>query len=137
MAVAFAVVVLLASHAASAADTRVSLTLDGRPISTRPAVALVRNGVLFVDAVDVTRVFDGLLVFERHGVRLGVRGHNLSFTIGKRIAQVDKSGVRLKGAPFEFDGDIFVPVEPIVNADPALHLTWVNRRHADLHVNAF
>ncbi len=128
---------LFASHAAGAADTRVSLTMDSRPISTRPSVALIRDGVLFVNAVDMTRVFDGLLVFERHGVRLGVRGHNLSFTIGKRIALVDKSAVRLRVAPFEFNADIYVPIEPIIKADPALRLTWVNRRHADLHVSAF
>lgn len=116
---------------------RVSLTLDGRPISSRPSVALVRSGVLFVDAIDITRVFDGLLVFERHGVRIGVRGHSESFTVGRRIAVVDKTNVRLRAAPFEYDGDIFVPIGPIVSADPALRLTWINRHHADLHVSAF
>jgi len=116
---------------------RVILTIDGRPLSTRPSQALIRNGVLFVDAVDVTRVFDGLLVFERRGVRIGVRGHTESFRLGSLIAVVDKTNVRLRAAPFEYDGDIFVPIGPIISADPALHLTWINRHHADLHVDAF
>jgi hypothetical protein len=132
-----AAIVVLAAQSVYAADTRVILTLDGRPISSRPSVAFVRAGVLFVDAVDMTRVFDGLLVFERNGVRIGVRGHNESFTIGRRIAVVDKTNVRLSAAPFEYGGDIFVPIGPIITADPALRLTWINRRHADLHVNAF
>jgi hypothetical protein len=128
---------LFASAAANAAETRVILTLDGRPISTRPSMALMRDGVLFVDAVDITRIFDGLLVFERNGVRLGLRGHNESFTIGRHVMLVDKTAVRLKAAPFEYNGDIFVPIDPIIGADPALRLTWINRHHADLHVNAF
>jgi len=85
----------------------------------------------------MTRVFDGLLVFERNGVRIGVRGHSESFTIGRRIAVVDKTDVRLRAAPFEHNGDIFVPIGPIITADPALRLTWINRHHADLHVSAF
>ncbi len=113
------------------------MTLDGRPISTRPSVALIRGGVLFVDAVDVTRVFDGLLVFERRGVRISVRGHTESFRLGNRIAVVDKTNVRMRASPFEYEGDIFVPIGPIITADPALHLTWINRHHADLHVDAF
>ena len=129
--------VLLAYAPAKAADTHVILTLDGRPISTRPSMALMRGGVLFVDAVDITRIFDGLLVFERNGVRLGLRGHNESFTIGRHVVLVDKTAVRLKAAPFEYNGDIFVPIDPIIGADPALRLTWVNQHHADLHVNAF
>jgi|GEM_PF-4706019 hypothetical protein len=128
---------LLGSHAAGAVDMRVALTLDGRPISTRASVAIVRDGVLFVNAVDITRVFDGLLVFETNGIRLGVRGYNISFTIGRHVALVDKTAVRLKVAPFEHDGDIFVPLGPIIGADPALRLTWVNPHHADLHVTAF
>ncbi len=121
---------------AAAVDQRVSLTLDGRPVSTR-SVALVRNGVLFVDCIDVTRVFDGLLVFERRGVRISVRGHTESFRLGSLIAVVDKTNVRLRVAPFEYEGDIFVPFDPIIKADPALHITWINRHHADLHVDAF
>jgi len=128
---------VLGGQSAGAADTRVTLTLDGRPISTRPSVALIRSGVLFVDAVDVTRVFDGLLVFERRGIRIGVRGHSESFTIGRPVAVIDKTNVRLKVAPFEYQGDIFVPIDSIINADPKLHITWINRRHADLHVDAF
>jgi hypothetical protein len=120
-----------------AADTRVILTLDGRPISARPSMAMMRNGVLFVNAVDVTRIFDGLLVFEKNGVRLGVRGHFESFTIGRRMVIVDKTKVPLKVAPFEYNGDIFVPISPIIGADPALRLTWVNQHHADLHVSTF
>jgi hypothetical protein len=92
---------------------------------------------LFVDAVDMTRVFDGLLVFERNGIRISLRGHSESFTIGRRIAVVDQTNVRLQAAPFEHNGDIFVPLAPIINADPALHVTWINPHHADLHVSAF
>lgn len=93
--------------------------------------------MLFVDCIDVTRVFDGLLVFERRGVRISVRGHTESFRLGNLIAVVDKSNVRLRVAPFEYDGDIFVPLDPIIKADPALRVTWINRHHADLHINAF
>ena len=132
-----AAIAVFAAAPVRASDTRVSLTLDGRPISSKPSVAFIRAGVLFVDAVDMTRVFDGLLVFERNGVRLGVRGHSESFTLGRRIAVVDKTNVRLSAAPFEYEGDIYVPIGPIIKADPALRLTWINRHHADLHVSAF
>jgi hypothetical protein len=137
LAVFIAAIAFVPSQAVRAADMRVTLTLDGRPISSRPATALMRGGVLFVDAVDMTRVFDGLLVFEKNGIRISVRGHSESFRIGQHVAVVDDTNVKLQAAPFEYNGDIFVPLSTIIGADPALRVTWVNQHHADLHINAF
>ena len=137
IAAVLAAIALFTGPAVRAADMRVTLTLYGRPISTRPATALMRGGVLFVDAVDMTRVFDGLLVFERNGIRISVRGHSESFRVGQHLAVVDQTNVKLQAAPFDYNGDIFVPLSTIIDADPALRLTWVNQHHADLHINAF
>ena len=123
--------------AAFARDSAVALTLDGRPISHKAQVALVHDGVLFVDAVDLTRVFDGLLIFEKAGARITVRGNTFAFHLGQRTAIVDHQSVRIAGAPFEYAGDVFVPMSAILSADKGLSLTWTGRNRADLHVTVF
>lgn len=114
-----------------------ALTLDGRPISRKPVIALLHDGVLFADAVDLTRVFDGLLAFEKDGMRTTIHGHVYAFHVGVRVAQVDRDHVRLPGAPFEYGGDMYVPLRTILKADGGLRLTWAAPRHADLHVIVF
>jgi len=97
----------------------------------------MHEGALFVDVVDLTRVFNGLLVFERGGVRITVHGHTASFFVGRRTAQIDKAQVHLPGAPFEYAGDVFIPMATVLAADKAISLAWLSPHHADLHLTVF
>ncbi|MGH7329607.1 MAG: stalk domain-containing protein [Polyangiaceae bacterium] len=114
-----------------------ALTLDGRPMSRRTDAAVLRNGRLFVDAVDWTRAFNGLLIFEKNAVRLTVRGHTSAYHVGSRTAFVDRQSWKLRAPPFERSGDIYIPIDTAIAIDGGLKLVWINRRHADLRVGVF
>ena len=120
------------------ADTPVNLTLDGRPISRKADVALERNGAMFVDAVDFTRVFNGLLVFGPEGaVKIIVRGHSSTFVPGNRVAHIDGKAVKLPEAPFVHNGDLYVPVSVILGSATGISLHRIDATHADLHLTVF
>ena len=106
-------------------------------MSRRADIAVVRRGRLFVDAVDWTRAFNGLLIFEKHAVRLTVRGHTVAYHVGSRTAYVDQQPRTIQSAPFERNGDIYIPIDTAIAVDGGLRLVWVNPRHADLHVGVF
>lgn len=121
-----------------AADTPVNLTLDGRPISRKPDVAVMRNGQLFVDVVDLTRVFDGFLVFEPgQTVKIAIRGHTGTFVAGKLAARVDGKPVTLPEAPFLRNGDLYIPIGVILGRRTGISLAKLGPRRADLRVAAF
>ena len=136
--VAIALAFAIAGTRALAADTRVNLTLDGRPISRKPDVALLRNGQMFVDAVDLTRVFSGFLVFEpEETVKIAVRGHTGTFHAGQRAARIDGKAVTLPEPAFLHNGDLYIPVSVILGPQTGISLVKLGPRRADLHVAAF
>ncbi|MBV8601539.1 MAG: hypothetical protein JO359_08255 [Candidatus Eremiobacteraeota bacterium] len=129
---------LTISPALAAADTPVHLTLDGRPISEKTDVAVLHDGELFIDAVDFTRVANGLLVFEGKGtVKLAVRGHAATFSAGTRTARIDGKSVTLAHAPFERHGDLYIPFAAILKQSPGTTLHVIDKTHADVHLAVF
>ena len=128
----------LAATLALAADTRVALTLDGRPISRKPDVALLRNGQMFVDVVDLTRVFSGFLIFEPgETVKIAIRGHTGTFRGGQRAARIDGKAVTLPEPAFLQNGDLYIPITVILGKSTGISLVKLGPRRADLHVTAF
>lgn len=124
--------------AGAAADVPVNLTLDGRPISNKPDVAVMHDGVMFVDAVDFTKVFNGLLVFSgKEGVKIAVRGHSATFHAGERHATIDGKTVQLQAAPFVRGGDIYIPIKTILAPRTAITMRETGPNEADLHLAVF
>ena len=124
--------------APAAADVPVVLTLDGRPVSKRPGMAVRHNGVLFVDVVDLTKVFDGLLVFDGpRTVKIALRGHTATFTVGSPAARIDGKKTKLPAAPLLRNGDIYIPMSVMVGPRTGIGLNVIDPTHADLHVAVF
>ena len=128
----------LGATRAAAADSVVHLTLDGRPISSKPDVALLHGGAVFVDAVDFTKVANGLLVFEgKETVKIVVRGHTATFRAGERSARLDGKTVQLAQAPFEHNGELYIPLAAVLKGSPGTTLHVIDKSHADLHLAVF
>ena len=115
---------------ASAADSVVILTLEGRPLDRHSGVAVLHHGVVFADAIDLTRSFDGLITLLRSGSATITIGPNTgTFTPGSARAMVNDLSVALPYAPFMRNGKLFVPLEAFssriagakVSSDPARH----------------
>lgn len=124
--------------ASASADVPVVLTMDGRPVSKRPGMAVRHNGVLFADVIDLTRVFDGLLVLDGpRTVKLAIRGHTATFTVGSKTARIDGKKVALQAAPLLRNGDIYVPISTFVGPKTGIGLKMIGPKHADLHVAVF
>jgi hypothetical protein len=110
---------------ASAATERVKLTVDGRPLSAKPDVALSRGGAVYANVVELTRAFGGFLTFQPHGVvKVTMRGTNFTFAPGK-------------GGAFEWSGDLYVPLSAITGAKTGITMQRLSAHRADLHVAVF
>jgi hypothetical protein len=111
-----AAVLSLTAHAA-AADSLVELTLEGRPVDRHSGVAILHHGVVFADAIDLTKCFDGLITLVRSGAATITIGPNTgTFTPGSSRATVNNTVVVLPAAPFRRNGDLFVPLEAFSRA---------------------
>ncbi|HEX3550883.1 MAG TPA: stalk domain-containing protein [Candidatus Elarobacter sp.] len=122
---------------ALAADRAVGLTLDGRPVDRAGGVAVLHNGVIYGDVVDLVKSFDGLLTFQGNAVAVTINGVNARFTTGSRTAMINDGAVTMEGQAFVRNGDIFVPLNTFVTRVAQAKLR-VNpaRTHADIFVNA-
>ncbi len=118
IALVFAVALTLAPPAARAAGYPYVVTIDGRamtPKASNSTGAMWSAGVIYIDAVVATKVFDGLLTQRNHGktMTLTIRRHDGTFTLGSLYALIDGKRLRLPGAPFRYEGDIFVPLSAL------------------------
>ena len=129
---------LVAPALPAAADEPVNLTVDGRPVSSKPDVAVMRNGVMYVDAVDFTKVFNGLLVTSAPGaIKIAVRGHTAAFHSGERSAVIDGKHVTLEGPAFTRNGDVYIPIKTILYPHTTITMRSTGKDAADLHVSVF
>jgi hypothetical protein len=133
--VAGLVAVVLALAPALAKDQLVKLTLDGRPVDRVGGIALLHDGLVYADSVDLVKTFDGLVVFAGTSERIEIRGHVGTFTAGMRGATVDQVRVLLPGAPFVRNGDLYVPLEFFITRIASAHVRFTPGR-ADIRVNA-
>ena len=84
------------------------VTVDQRPMTRSEAV--MRNGVTFVDIDDAVRAFDGVLTYNKRAATITIGYDAVKFTAGKERAKFDGRSVRLRGAPFRENGDLYVPI---------------------------
>jgi hypothetical protein len=106
----------LLSGVAHAADPSYSVVIDGRPLTSDPkdTGAYLHSGVVFVDAIKFTKAFTGLVSFTKTtGLRVSIAHHTADFLVGRPTAVVDRKTVKLAGAPFTSNGDIYVPITAI------------------------
>ncbi len=122
---------------ASAADRVVSLTLDGRPVDRAGGVALLHNGVVCADVVDLVKSFDGLLTFQGNAVVVTINGVTARFTAGSRTAMVNDGAITMETRAFMRNGDLFVPLNAFITrvAQAKVRINPA-RTHADIYVNA-
>lgn len=124
--------------AARAGDATVLLTLEGRPVDRHRGVAILHRGVVYADAIDLTKSFDGFITLRRDGSATITIGINTgTFVPGSRRAIVNAARVDLPVAPLVRGGDLFVPLDAFIAriAAASVH-TDVARRHADIRVAA-
>jgi hypothetical protein len=121
---------------APAADSIVDLTLEGRPVDRERGVAVMHDGFVFADAIDLTRCFDGFITLLRGGAATVTIGPNTgTFTPGSPRATINTASVALPGAPFKRNGELFVPLEIFISrvAGAQVRLSRVHRS-ADIRV---
>jgi hypothetical protein len=121
---------------ASAADSVVELTLDGRPVDRSGGIAILHHGLIFADAIDLTRCFDGFITLQRGGAATITIGPNTgTFVPGSPRATINALEVALPGAPFTRNGDLFVPLEAFIRGIAAADVRYNRERaHADIRV---
>jgi len=122
---------------ASAADRLVSLTLDGRPVDRAGGIAVLHDGVVCADVVDLVKSFDGLLTFQGKAVVVTINGVTARFTPGSRTATVNDGAITMDTQVFVRNGDIFVPLNAFVTRVAQAKVRFnPGRTHADIYVNA-
>lgn len=122
---------------AIAADRNVKLTLDGRPVDRQGGIALVRNGVVYADVVDLVKSFNGLLTFQGPATVVSIGSSTATFTMGSRTMKINQGAVTMRGPVFLHNGDPYVPLDTFITqvAGAKLRIS-PDRTKADIYVNA-
>ena len=122
---------------AFAADGVVHLTLDGRPVDKHGGIAVMHGGTVFVDAVDMTKTFNGLISMRTGGsATITIQGSTGAFVPGSTTTVVNGVKARIP-APFMRGGDLFIPLNFfITRLTRAKVRIDAARRRADILVNA-
>lgn len=118
------------------AEANVALTFDGRPLDRHVGASVVRGGVVYADVVDLTRALDGVLSYPtKTSVEILVNGNVGTFTVGSPTMALNRGRVKIEGAPFVHNRDIYVPVRAFAERI-AQHRVTMNATHtrADIHV---
>jgi hypothetical protein len=125
------------SAPAVAADHIVKLTLDGRPVDRSGGSAVLHNGIVYADAVDLVRSFDGVLTFQGKALVVTVNGVTATFTAGSRTARVANGSTVMPGPAFVRNGDLFVPLELFITrvANARVRIS-ADKTRANISVNA-
>ena len=127
----------LLSAPAVASDHIVKLTLDGRPVDRSGGSAVLHNGIVYADVVDLVRSFNGILTFQGQALVVTVNGVTATFTAGSRTAKVADGSVVMRGPAYVRNGDLFVPLEMFITrvANARVRIS-PDKTHADISVNA-
>lgn len=123
---------------AFAKDANVQLTLDGRPVDRDPGAAVLHRGVIYADAIDLTKCFDGFITLRANGSAVITVGPNTgTFTPGVQRARINGRLVVLSGPPFMRNGDLFIPLDSFTGHIAAVELyADAARRRADIRLPA-
>jgi hypothetical protein len=135
--IALALAFALLPSPATAGERLVKLTMDGRPVDRAGGIAVLRNGIVYADVVDLVKTFDGLVTFGAgNAARIEIRDRSGTFTPGQTGAVVGGVRVVLPGAPFMRNGDLYVPLEYfIAHVTRARVLIDPAQTRADIIVN--
>ncbi len=112
--VASVVLALLLAGPALAADRVVRLMIDGRPVDRNGGSAVMRNGVVYGDVVDLVKSFNGLVTFQGPALVVTISGVTATFTNGSRTAKVGQGSVVMRGQAFLRERELFVPLDTFV-----------------------
>ena len=128
---------LAAAGPALAADSPVKLRLDGRPVDRAGGVAVIHNGVVYADVVDLVKSFNGLLTFQGSAVQVSIGTTSARFTVGSRTVTINDGALTMPGQTFQRNGDIYVPLATFVTqvAHAQVRIDRA-RKTADILVNA-
>jgi hypothetical protein len=111
--------------------------MDGRPVDRAGGIAILHDGVVYADVVDLVKTFDGLVTFAGAAARIEISGHVGTFTTGMRGASVDGARVMLPGAPFMRNGDLYVPLQFFITRIASARVQFNgDRTRADIRVNS-
>ena len=122
---------------AFAGDRAVKLSLDGRPVDRAGGVALVRNGVVYADLIDLVKSFDGLLTFQGSAIEVSIGTTVARFTVGSRTVMIDQGAITMPGQTLKLNGDIYVPLSTfVVQVAHARLRVDATQTHAEIFVNA-
>ncbi|MDB5039947.1 MAG: hypothetical protein JWN27_673 [Candidatus Eremiobacteraeota bacterium] len=100
---------------ALAADRVVRLTIDGRPVDRNGGSAVLHNGIVYADVIDLVKSFNGLVTFQGPALVVTISGVTATFTTGSRTAKVGDGSVVMRGAAFLREREMFVPLDTFVN----------------------
>jgi hypothetical protein len=111
--------------------------LDGRPVDRHADIAVLPRGLVFANAIDLTKCFDGLITLSRDGAATITIGPNTgTFVPGSSRATINAAAVALPGPPFTRDGELFVPLAAFIADIAGARLRYSRAtHHADIRVN--
>jgi len=122
---------------AAAADRNVKLTLDGRPVDRQGGVAVLHNGVIYADVVDLVKSFNGLLTFQGTATVISIGASTATITVGSRTMKLNGGALTMRGPVFVRNGDPYVPLDAfITQVAKAKVRVSPDRTRADISVNA-
>ena len=107
---------------ALATDRIVKLTIDGRPVDRAGGIALLHQGVVYADVVDLTKSFNGLITFHGRAAEVSIQGTTATFTAGSRTMKIGTGAVTMSGAAFMRNGDLYVPLDTFVTRVAKAHV---------------
>jgi copper amine oxidase-like protein len=121
---------------AFAADRVVRLTIDGRPVDRNGGSAVMHNGIVYGDVIDLVKSFNGLVTFQGPALVVTISGVTATFTTGSRTAKVGDGSVVMRGAAFLREREMFVPLDTFVTRLTNAKLR-LSRDHtkADIFIN--
>jgi len=99
---------------AAAPDRPIALTLDHRPVATNPDVALVHDGIVYVDIVPLTRAFQGSLHRTATTATARITDYVGRFTLGSTTLHLAHGTFTMAGPPFVRNGKFYVPLNAYV-----------------------
>jgi hypothetical protein len=137
MRILAAVVFMLALGVpAFGADRVVHLTLDGRPVDRSGGVAILHNGIVYADLVDLVKTFDGLMSYKAPSTYASIDGRTAVFTPGSRTMELQNKPVRLPGPVIRRNGDLYVPLDAFVTRVAGAKVRHPSATRADIIADA-
>ncbi|WP_053372713.1 copper amine oxidase N-terminal domain-containing protein [Paenibacillus sp. FJAT-27812] len=121
-----ALLLILPTTAGAAAQAKYQFSWDDGRTGSISGTALVKNGVTFVPMTGVINQSRLELSWDSTGKRAQFNGWRKSFAvrIGNLTGMVDGKMIKLDGAPFLYNKELYLPARFVVNALNGKNITW-------------